>query len=181
VPVLGDFDNDGNLDLAITCVYDGRPSDFYWGKGDGTFTLDVHSTGITTENGWGAAVSDYDHDGDLDLFATDLFVNSSKASDHWLQVRAVGNKGSNWAALGAAVTVKVGTRTYMRHVQGGSGKGCQDSLYLHFGLGTATKVDEIGVAFPGKAAVTYKGPFATDQRVWVYQDGTTHKGWPPKP
>ena len=42
VPVLADFNHDGDLDLVISAVYDGRPTDFYYGNGDGTFTLDTH-------------------------------------------------------------------------------------------------------------------------------------------
>jgi len=41
VPVLADFDLDGALDLSISAVYPGRPTDLYWGGGDGHFTLDV--------------------------------------------------------------------------------------------------------------------------------------------
>lgn len=181
VPVLGDFDADGKLDLVITCIYDGRPTDFYRGNGDGTFTLDAYRAGISTTNGWGAAASDYDNDGDLDLFATDLFRNERTASGHWLQVRAVGNAGANRAAIGSTVRVKVGSQTYTRHVQGGTGKGCQDSMYLFFGLGAASSVDEIQVTYPGGKTVTHAGPFAADQRVWVYEDGSSHSGWAPKP
>jgi hypothetical protein len=183
VPVLADVDQDGNLDLAITCVYDGRPTDFYWGKGDGTFTLDAYGAGITTENGWGAAVADFDLDGDMDLFATSLFANTLDASKkgHFLQVRVVGTT-ANRAAIGATVAVKTGATTRIRHVQGGSGKGGQDSLYLHFGLGTVASVDEIQVTLPGGKKLTYAGPFAADQRLWLYEDETAPlAGWkPPK-
>jgi hypothetical protein len=171
VPALADFDHDGNLDLAITAVYDGRPSDFYWGNGDGTFTLDAYHAGITTENGWGIALSDYDNDGDVDLYATNLFENTLEPSDHWLSARVVGTL-ANWAAIGATVKVTTGSTTRIRHVQGGTGKGGQDSMYLHFGVGSATSVDEIRVVFPGGAEVVYPGPIATDQRVWLYQDET---------
>jgi FG-GAP-like repeat/ASPIC and UnbV len=181
VPVLADFNSDGNLDLVITNIYDGRPTDFFWGKGDGSFTLDVHSTGITTKNGWAAAASDYDQDGDLDLFATDLFKNTGKQAGHWLQVRVVGNVKANRAALGATVTVKAGSKGIVRHVQGGTGKGCQDSMYLHFGLGSTNSVSGIEVLFPGAIKVTYNGPFAADQRLWLYEDGSVHKGFGPKP
>lgn len=177
VPVLADFDQDGNLDLVITAVYPGRPTDFYWGNGDGTFTLDAYHAGITTENGWGAAAADIDHDGDLDLFASQPFTNEIPATGHWLQVKAVGNVASNRMAIGATVFVTAGATTRMRHVQGGSGKGGQDSAYLHFGLGNETSVSEIRVVYPGGFEVTYTGPFAADQRVWVYEDGTTALGW----
>ena len=182
VPVLSDFDNDGNLDLAITAVYDGRPSDFYWGKGDGTFTLDAWHAGITTENGWGVGVSDVDNDGDPDLFASTLFLNSGKAQKgHWAQVRVLGSGpksgGANRAAIGATVRVTTGATTRMRHVQGGTGKGGQDSMYLHFGLGPETKIDTITVTFPGGKQVTYPGPHDADQRLWLHEDGTVGAGW----
>jgi len=182
-PVLADFDQNGTLDLVITAVYDGRPTDFYWGDGDGTFTLDVFRAGITTENGWGAAVGDIDHDGDLDLIASALYENTIGPPEvgHFLQVRPVGNVRSNRAALGATVTVVAPGRTLVRHVQGGSGQGCQDSQSLHFGLGEATSVPSIEVRFPGSAPVTFTGPFAADQRVWVFEDGSTHLGWAPRP
>jgi hypothetical protein len=181
VPVLADFDNDGALDLAVTCVYQGRPSDFYWGQGDGTFRLDSYHAGITTEDGWGVAAADYDHDGDVDLFASGLFQNTATLAGHWLQARVVGIS-ANRAGLGATVQVSAGGVTRMRHVQGGTGKGGQDSLYLHFGLGGATSVDEIRVTYPGGAEQVFAGPIAIDQRVWLYQDEAAPlSGWaPPK-
>lgn len=181
VPVLADFDQDGALDLAITAVYDGRPTDFYWGKGDGTFTLDAYHAGITTENGWGAASADVDNDGDLDLFATRLFRNtlSDAKKGHWLQVRVLGNAGSNWAAIGARVSVKSGAKQWLRQVQGGSGKGGQDSLTLHFGLGAVTSVDSITVTLPGNKQVVFNGPIAADQRLWLFEDGTQATGFTP--
>ena len=184
VPVLSDFDNDGNLDLCITSVYDGRPTDFYWGKGGALFDEDNYHAGITTSNGWGIAAADYDNDGDQDIFATDLYVNGVKGAKKgkWLQVRALAKTKSNYMAIGANVRVTAGSKSYLRHVQGGSGKGGQDTMYLHFGLGAATSVDKVEVTFPGKPknTVTFKGPFATNQRLWVYDDGTVTKGWAPK-
>lgn len=177
VPVLGDFDHDGALDLAITCVYDGRPTDFYWGHGDGTFTLDAYRAGITTENGWGVSASDFDNDGDLDLFATGLFVNNGSFAGHWLQARVVGTT-ANQAGIGATVYVTAGGVTRIRHVQGGSGKGGQDTMFLNFGLGDATSVDSIRVVFPGGDEVVYAGPIDVDRRVWLVEDTTTAQpGW----
>ena len=182
VPVLADFDNDGVLDLSISATYSGRPTDFYWGNGDGTFTLDSYNAGITVEDGWGTSASDFDNDGDVDLSARGvLFENTMAAGDsgHWLQVRAIGNVDSNWAALGATITVTAGTDSQIRHVNGGTGQGCQDSLYVHFGLGDAISVDQIEVLFPGGGSVTYTGPFDADQRIWLYEDGQSHEGWGP--
>jgi hypothetical protein len=182
VPALADFDRDGNLDLVITAVYDGRPTDFYWGNGDGTFRLDVLNAGITTENGWGAATSDWDHDGDLDLATRTLFENRHPGGGHFLSVRVVGNVAANRAAIGAVVAVEAGDVTHLRQVQGGTGQGGQDSMYLHYGLGDAATVGPIEVTFPGGETVTFDGPFDADQRLWLYEDGTVHEGWtPPAP
>ncbi len=182
VPALADFDHDGNLDLIITAIYPGRPTDFYWGHGDGTFALDSYHAGLTITDGWGLAASDYDHDGDLDLAYKNLWTNEGAAADgtHWLQVRAVGNVASNRAAIGATVAVTAGGVTQLRHVQGGTGQGCQDSQSLHFGLAGADSVESIEVWFVGAAApTTFSGPWGADQRLWVFEDGTVTAGWAP--
>ncbi len=181
VPSLADFDRDGALDMVITCIYDGRPTDFYWGNGDGTFRLDVFHAGITTLNGWGVATSDWDHDGDPDLAASALYTNGASGG-HFLSVRVVGNVAANRAAIGAIVSVTSGGQTQLRYVEGGTGQGCQDSMYLHFGLGDTTVVDAIEVDFPGGGHVSFSGPFDADQRLWLYEDGTSATGWaPPAP
>jgi hypothetical protein len=180
VPALADFDGDGHLDLVITAVYDGRPTDFYWGNGDGTFRLDVLNAGITTENGWGVATSDWDHDGDLDLATETLFENQLPAAGHFLSVRVIGDVAANRAAIGAVVELQAGGVTHLRQVQGGTGQGGQDSMYLHFGLGDATSVGPIEVTFPGGTTVTFDGPFDADQRLWLRESGTVYRGWAPE-
>jgi hypothetical protein len=67
----------------------------------------------------------------------------------------------------------------MSHVSGGSGTGCQDSLYVSFGLGAATQADEIRVFYPGGATATVTGPIDADQRVWINEDGSHSLGWAP--
>lgn len=179
VPTLGDFDNDGALDLVISAVYDGRPTDFYWGNGDGTFRLDAWRSGLTVTNGWGQAAADFDQDGALDLAARgQLFRGQRALTGHWVQVRAVGNAGANRAGIGATITVEAGDRRWVRVVQAGTGQGCQDSLSPHVGLGDVDGIDRITVRFPGAAEATvYAGPFAVDQRIWLYEDGATATGW----
>ena len=181
IPVLGDFNQDGNLDLVISATYDGRPTDFYWGKGDGTFTLDSYRSGITMTNGWGMAISDMDNDGDLDLATSQGMYMNKGGDDHgnYLQVRVVGNVSSNRSALGATVTITSMDESRVRYVPGGTGQGDQDSLYLHFGLGAWESLDTIHVMFPGGKTVEYPGPHSVNQRIWLYEDGTQGSGWTP--
>ena len=166
VPVLGDFDLDGDLDLAISGRYEytGRPTDFYWGNGDGTFELESFRT-LVTEDGWGMAAADFDKDGDLDLMTRQgLFRNDVETAGHWLSVRAVGTV-SNRAAIGATVRAIAGSRTFVGHVPGGSNQGSQDSQAVHFGLGDVTQVDRVEIQFPGGSEAVYDGPFPVDQEL----------------
>jgi len=94
-------------------------------------------------------------------------------------VAVVGDAGANSAGIGATVRVTAGDRTQLRYVQGGSGQGGQDSRYLHFGLGAADTVDRVTVTFPGGQVVSFDGPIAADQRVWLSQSGARHAGWGP--
>jgi hypothetical protein len=67
VPIWGDFNNDGNLDLLVD-NYFREPPYLYQNNGDGTFTDIFPTSGI---NGGGdrqgSAWVDFDNDGDLDL------------------------------------------------------------------------------------------------------------------
>lgn len=153
-PTLLDIESDGDLDLFVTEVYDGRPTDVYTNDGAATFTPARLYAGITTENGWGSAAADVDRDGDQDYLASTLFLNA-RADGHWVELRLVGDGASNRAAIGATAKVTAGGKTLIRSVSGGNGTGCQDSATLHFGLGAATTIDQVEVWFPGGATVVY--------------------------
>ena len=177
-PVLFDADNDGDLDLFITNVYDGRDSDFYENDGDGFFTLRNWESGLVVQNGWGAAAADYDNDGDVDLVAYNLFRNDLDSSNHWLQVRAVGTD-ANTAALGAVIQVEAGGLSQLRMVSGGSGTSSQDSATQHFGLGAADAVDSVTVWFPYQDDPVTVSDVEPDQRLWITADGQVTAGWSP--
>ncbi len=176
VPSLADFDLDGDLDMVITAVYDGRPTDYYWGEGDGTFRLDTYTTGITTENGWGASTADVDHDGDPDLATYELFRNDA-ATGRWFQVRVVGDAGANTMGLGATVVIDTPGGSWLRHVSGGNGQGGQDAATLIYGLGDVDTVDAVHITWPGGSETHVTGPWAADARLWVTQSGVATVGW----
>ena len=181
VPMLADLDHDGVLDLMMTATYDGRPSELYLGKGDGTFQLARWQSGILDRNGWGLAAADIDHDGDLDVVGKNIVYRNrlmaSADAGRWLQVRVVGDVKANRAGIGATVRVVAGGKTFVRVVDGGSGQGCQAATAVHIGLGDATSVDSIEVVWPGGTKTTAKGPIDVDSRVWLTESGKLTKGW----
>jgi hypothetical protein len=59
----------------------------------------------------------------------------------------IGTK-SNRAAIGARVTIHAGTMTQFDEVRSGGSYLSQNDLRLHFGLGTAAKIDLVEVRWP---------------------------------
>lgn len=70
-PQWADLDRDGHLDLAIASDFE--TSQLFWNNGDGTFTDGTLPAGVGTDyNGMGTTIADYDNDGDLDWFITNI-------------------------------------------------------------------------------------------------------------
>jgi hypothetical protein len=70
-PRFVDLDRDGNLD--VTFAADFVTSQIFWSNGDGTFTDGTIASGTGTDlNGMGSTFGDYDNDGDLDWFITNI-------------------------------------------------------------------------------------------------------------
>jgi hypothetical protein len=71
---------------------------------------------------------------------------ASRRSD-WLSIRLEGRK-SNRSAIGARVRVKAKESVQWNSVRSGGSYISQNDLRLHFGLGSASTVDEIEVTWP---------------------------------
>ena len=102
----------------------------------------------------GAAYGDFDNDGDLDLLITAnngparLLRNDGGNRNHMLRVRTMGTK-SNRDGIGARVTVTLDNgQQRWALVKSGSSYCSQSELPLTFGLGAATKVKDVEVAWP---------------------------------
>ncbi|HEY1263474.1 MAG TPA: FG-GAP-like repeat-containing protein [Terriglobales bacterium] len=70
--VWADIDNDGSLDLFV--INEHGPSQMFRNRGDGTFEDISHSAGIdATAFSKGVVAEDYDHDGYVDFFVSNLY------------------------------------------------------------------------------------------------------------
>ncbi len=150
-PTLGDYDNDGDLDLFLTTVYGGDHSRLYRNDGNWNFT-DVTSSagldGITPT--YQAAFADYDNDGDLDLAAGGILFRNEGNDHNWLKLKMVGDGITvNRDAVGAQVRIEAGGETFTRQVESGTGEGNQNDPTLHFGLGTMTGPVDLDILWPG--------------------------------
>ena len=164
-----DFDNDGwpDLILANGHVYPEvdkyhlgssfqEPRILYHNEGNGTFT-DVSATagpGITTPaSSRGLAVGDLWNKGQLAVVISNmsshpsLLVNDVQYSNHWIAFKTVGTH-SNRDGIGAKLTLKVGKRLLVDEVRSGSSYISNSDMRVHFGLGSANRIDSLQVRWP---------------------------------
>jgi hypothetical protein len=168
-----DFDNDGWLDIMV--FHGGliqmipQEHSVFRGLGDGKFedVSELSGSVLGTKTvARGACFADYDNDGKVDAFVVNLggrgvllrnvsgLPNSVGGTGHWIAIKLKGsrseknNSGSNRDGLGARVEVWAGGREQVAERVAASGYLSQDDARLHFGLGSAAKVDKIVVHWP---------------------------------
>lgn len=164
----GDVDNDGDLDLVIT--RDDAIATLYLNDGTGQFKgIDFGGTDSESPR---VALTDDDGDGDLDIYISRggftrsqrnlLYRNTTTGStprlasggsdNNWLEVDLRRTSGRNRFGVGALVyayaTIDGQPHTLLRFASTQSGLGAQNGNRLHFGLGDATTVDSLVVAWP---------------------------------
>jgi hypothetical protein len=188
--VLGDFDQDGGLDLAVVNGRVVRPhhlpsalgprwsayaernqllaNDGPWGFRD--ISLDNPALCGTPNVARGLAYGDIDGDGALDLLVTTaggkarLYRNVVPRRGHWLLIRAVDPRLGGRDAYGAEVRVRAGEQRWLRLVNPASSYLCSNDVRAHFGLGAAARVDEIEVRWPDGLVEVFPGCKA-DRRI----------------
>jgi len=107
----------------------------------------------------GAAVGDYDRDGDLDILLTEnngpvhLWRNNTEKKN-FLRVILEGET-SNKDALGAKVVVSVDGYKMERIIRTGSSYLSQSELTASFGLGNHTTVDSVSIIWPSGEIDTF--------------------------
>jgi hypothetical protein len=176
IPFLGwgtgflDYDNDGFLDLffANGHVYPGVDKQDWgttWAQRPLLFrnvngskfeeVLPATGSGLTVVvSARGAAFGDLFNDGHIDVVLNVidstpvLLRNVAKNSNHWLTLKLIGGPKSPRDAIGAKVFLSTaGVRQRGDVFSGGSYASSSDQR-LHFGLGTAAKVDKVEIVWP---------------------------------
>jgi len=167
-----DLDNDGWLDLFAVSghVYPQmetvasaggyvQPKIVELNQGDGTFCDALSQAGPALSEkrvSRGVAVGDLFNDGNMDVVVEDLdgspmvLRNHGIPGRHWVSFDLAGTK-SNRAAIGALIKLSAGGITQTDEVHSGGSYLSQNDLRIHFGLGSATKIDAIEIRWPSGA------------------------------
>ncbi|MDX1637319.1 MAG: CRTAC1 family protein [Balneolaceae bacterium] len=172
-----DFDLDGRLDLFVingsTNQYPENPEhlrpmpdQLFWngGRNRGFFDVSSQSGPYFSKPfvGRGGAVSDYDRDGDPDLFILNhsgqgvLLENNAARDRNWLAIALHGTQ-SNRSAIGTQLRLVSGDMVQIRQVGAQSSYLSFNSLKQHFGLGSHQQVDTLAIRWPsGKTNIYHK-------------------------
>jgi hypothetical protein len=189
--LMGDFDHDGGLDIAVVngrvlrgsttpnpdlgpvlAAYSER-NQLLRNDGAGRFrdVSDVNLAFCGTPNvARGLAKGSLFGDGSLDLVVTTVggparvYRNVAKNRGHWLLVRALDPR-YNRDAYGAVITVKAAGRALTRIVNPGESYESSSDPRAHFGLGSAAQYDAIRVLWPDGLAEVFPAGQADRQLV----------------
>jgi hypothetical protein len=167
---LLDFDNDGYLDLYEANGRVGRQSELYSADPYAEPSLLLRGFAgprfetVTTRGGTrsplvatsrAAAFGDIDNDGGIDIVVVNrdappyLLHNIVKPRGHWVLFRVLEQHGRD--ALGAEMTMSVGSRTIRRDVRAAYSYLASNDPRVHIGLGSETVVRNVTVRWPDGA------------------------------
>jgi hypothetical protein len=80
--------------------------------------------------------------------APTLLRNVAKNNNHWITVKLVGGPKSPRDAIGAKVFLTTGGVRQRADVISGGSYGSSSDQRVHFGLGSASKVDKVEIHWP---------------------------------
>ena len=140
------------------------------------------------DDGRGAALCDWDLDGDLDLWTCNrtapmlrLMRNDNRSGHHWIAVGLEG-KDCNRDAIGARVEVHLKGKAVplLRTLRAGDAFLSQSSKWLHFGLGANAQIEKLAVRWPGDPQLEEFSGAAADRRFQLVQGSGRAAAWSPE-
>jgi hypothetical protein len=165
---FGDFDNDTVLELYLS------GENVYENDGEGYFSLVSTSESglgdsLSIEDPRGAALADFDNDGDLDIYVTNkdgynrLFRNDLNNSD-WIEAEIVSDPRGHGGSIGAKLDLyrsgHLGEKNELkghREIAGEYGYLGQDAPMAHFGAPSAGGARyDLRVTFPDGTRKDYR-------------------------
>ncbi len=166
-PAFVDIDNDGDLDLSITCIYEGVTSALYQNDGNGHFTPITFRSGAQAFHAWGQAWLDFDGDGFMDvIYASGNGVRALRNSGnthHFLRI-VLESKGADSNGFGAIVRAQIPEgdtpRVLTRQLVNVRGTTSQDEAVIHLGLGDYNGRVNVSVTWPDTNRTESKNPRA---------------------
>ena len=173
-----DYDLDGWLDLyvcsgAMYADQENQENLLFRNNGDGRTFSDVTPTSGAADprRSRTSVASDYDADGDVDLFVVNydapptLCRNTNRNANAYIRIELEGVT-SNRDGIGAKVRIKTADGFQFAEVHSGISLGGGDDLALHFGLGDATHVEEVHIQWPSGVDQFVSG-IAANQRLKI--------------
>ena len=154
---------------------------------DGTFDEVSKESGLAAlplHSRRGAAFGDVFNTGNIDVLLLNvgeppsLLNNLNADGYHRVLFRLIGTK-SNRAAIGARVTVHAAGVKQFSEVRGGSSYLSQNDLRLHFGLGTAKKMESVEIAWPSGKTETLENVAA--DAIYTIVEGSGIRNTTPLP
>jgi len=157
---------------------------FYANNRDGTFSDVSGALSLDfVEDGRAFALSDFDHDGRLEVFLKNrnapqlrVLKNAMETLPASIAFRLRGRK-SNRDAIGAVVTVESETGRQTRSLQAGSGFLSQHTKEIFFGLGDAKGPVRVSIRWPSGLVQEIRD-IPVNQRIWVEEGSEAFRAEP---
>ena len=189
-----DFDNDGNKDIFIagSAILDNSmevnhkpyplPNGLYRNLGNMVFkdvSMQVGRDLSAPAAHRGAAFGDFNNDGRIDIVVTvlngkpQLLMNRSRNQNHWIILKLVG-VADNRDGLGTKVKITTANGVQFNEATTAVGYNSSSDKRVYFGLGNATVVDRIELAWPTGVKQELKNVTA-DQILTIIESGPPEK------
>jgi hypothetical protein len=179
---LFDFDNDGDLDIFAA---NGTAEELILqypllleNDGTGHFINSGQKHGSyfsTKRSGRGAAIWDYDNDGDMDIIVSHVDMKATAAllrneggnSNHWLGLTLKGKSGPA-SAISAKITVTAGGKKQVLVNQWATSYLSNNDPRLHIGLASEKTIDTLEIFWTGGKKEVYKN-VAADRYITIME------------